>query len=271
MGDVLTDFEPWLARWGLTPDGEPFATPFTKSRLLPVRQGPTAAMLKLARLEGEVRGARIMSWWAGDGAAPVLAHQDEALLLLRAEGPGNLVDMVHGDRDDEATAILCGAVAALHRPRPAPPTGSRTLHELFRALRDAAHLDPRLTRARAIADELLATAVEPVLLHGDMHHYNVLDFAERGWLAIDPWGVIGERTYDYANLMRNPDLEAAIAPGRFRRQTRLIADLAGLDARRLALWSFAHAGLSAAWQIEDDDDPAPNYQIMDVFAADLGG
>jgi streptomycin 6-kinase len=269
MEGALADFEPWLTRWGLTPDGEPFTTPYTKSRLLAVRQGPVAAMLKLARFESELRGAEVMAWWGGEGAAPVLALEGEALLLERAQGPGDLVALARDGRDDEATTILCAALAALHRPRADPPAGAGSLHDLFRALRERASADPRMETALAIAEDLLAAPREPALLHGDMHHYNVLDFGPRGWLAIDPWGVSGERTYDYANLLRNPDLACAIVPGRFRRQLELAAGLAGLDAGRLALWSYAHSGLSAAWQIEDGQDPEANFQIMDAFAGEI--
>jgi hypothetical protein len=38
------------------------------------------------------------------------------------------------------------------------------------------------------ASNLLKTQREIVVLHGDMHHGNVLHFGSRGWLAIDPRG-----------------------------------------------------------------------------------
>jgi len=61
-------FERHLALWQLTPDGDPIAT--RSSRLLPVRcRDGTAAMLKVAAVEEEARGAALMIWWAGDGAA----------------------------------------------------------------------------------------------------------------------------------------------------------------------------------------------------------
>jgi aminoglycoside/hydroxyurea antibiotic resistance kinase len=42
------------------------------------------------------------------------------------------------------------------------------------------------------------------VLHGDLHHGNVLDFGLRGWLAIDPKGLLGERGFDFANIFTNP-------------------------------------------------------------------
>ena len=102
------------------------------------------------------------------------------------------------------------------------------------------------------AETLLANPQDVVVLHGDMHHDNVLDFGERGWLAIDPKRVTGERGFDYANLICNPDLPSATNPQRFRRQLEVITDAAGLDRQRLLQWVLAFAGLSAAWFLEDD-------------------
>jgi streptomycin 6-kinase len=65
-----------------------------------------------------------------------------------------------------------------------------------------------------IADKLLDDPRDIVALHGDIHHGNILDFGERGWLAIDPKGLIGERGFDYANNFCNPDAAIATRPGR---------------------------------------------------------
>ena len=59
-------FDEHLARWGLVPDGAPITT--HSSRLLPVLRGGEPAMLKVAHAAEERAGARLMAWWAGDGA-----------------------------------------------------------------------------------------------------------------------------------------------------------------------------------------------------------
>jgi len=98
-------FEPWLQRWALVPDGEPIITP--GSRLLPVRFGDTPAMLKVALDTDEQFGNRLMTWWDGEGAAQVLAHHEEGLLLERAMGRRSLMHMALNGEDDEATQIMC--------------------------------------------------------------------------------------------------------------------------------------------------------------------
>src|SRR5512139_1649995 len=44
---------------------------------------------------------------------------------------------------------------------------------------------------------------KPVLMHGDFHHYNILS-SERGWLVIDPKGVIGPACYEVGPFLLNP-------------------------------------------------------------------
>jgi streptomycin 6-kinase len=102
--------------------------------------------------------------------------------------------------------------------------------------------------------ELLAAAPEPVLLHGDLHHYNILAAQRRPWLAIDPKGVAGEPAYEIGALLRNPmpqisdeaDLERLLA-----RRLDQLAEFLALDRQRLAAWGVAQAVLSAWWSIED--------------------
>jgi streptomycin 6-kinase len=137
-------------------------------------------------------------------------------------------------------------------------------------LRAAAARDARFAAPNAMISRLLAEPRDPVVLHGDIHHANVLDFGALGWRAIDPWGFVGERAYDYANIVKNPDMATVTAPGRLQRQIALIAAEAGLEPRRMLQWAFVHAGLSAAWSLKDGDDPARALFVMAAAAAELG-
>lgn len=270
MAVRLEDFAPWLDRWRLTPDGAPFMMAETGSRLLPVRAGATAAMLKLGRSADERRGGRVMAWWNGGGAAPVLAHDDDALLLVRAKGSRSLAEIARAGREGAATRLICRTVAELHRPRSVPPPELPHLATLFSGLWNAAAMDSRFVAAAAAAAELLAEPREPRVLHGDIHHHNILDFGPLGWRAIDPWGFVGERAYDYANILKNPDLATLTRPGWVARQVEVICAAAGLEPRRMLTWAFAHGGLAAAWSIEDGRDPADGLALMAIAAAELG-
>jgi streptomycin 6-kinase len=239
-----------LARWHLVPDGEPIETP--SSLLLAVRHNGVPAMLKIAREDEERRGGALMAWWDGDGAARVLAQHGPALLLERADGPRSLAAMVAAGQDDEASRILCDVAARLHAPRAGPPPDLVPLTHWFEALAPAARTQGGLlAQADSAAQALLADPRDVEVLHGDIHHGNVLDGGQRGWLAIDPKGLLGERTFDFVNILRNPDAETALAPGRFDRQVEVLAAAASIERRRLLDWTLAFAGLSVAWHLAD--------------------
>lgn len=245
---------PWLDRWGLSPDGDAFQTTYTKSWLMPVRRGAAAAMLKVATSEEEIRGAQLMDWWAGDGAARVLAREDAALLLERLPATRSLADMARTGDDEGATRILCAVADRLHAPRlQGIPPGLVPLEVWLRALAPAAATHGGvLAKARKAAEALLAEPRDIAVLHGDLHHENVLDAGARGWLAIDPKGVLGERGYDYVTLLFNPDEAVAVRPGRLARQVAVVAEAARLEPARLTQWALIHAGVSYAWCLADN-------------------
>ncbi len=260
-------FRDYLTRWQLTPDGEPITTP--TSHLLPVLFNTFPAMLKIAIVPEEKSGGKLMAWWDGDGAARVLAQDGDALLLERALGTASLAEMACNDRDDDACRIICGVVARLHTPRQQPPPAVPLTH-WFRELAPAAkQRGGILTLCAETAQELLSEPQDEVVLHGDIHHGNILDFG-RGWLAVDPKGLFGERGFDYANLFCNPTGETATAPGRLARRADVVAAAAYLDRRRLLKWVLAWSGLSAVWMLSDGAFPNHALKIASEAAAELG-
>ncbi|PNY80081.1 aminoglycoside phosphotransferase family protein [Deinococcus koreensis] len=268
-------FAPWLARWNLLPDGGAIHT--ASSDLLPVVWEGQAAMLKLARLDEEERGHRLMVWWAGRGAARVYAHEGAALLMERLSPEPSLAAWVDEGQDDEASRVLCRAVARLHEPRGEPWPDLVPLRRWFRALEAAAPAGGTLMDCWTVATGLLDDPQDVRPLHGDIHHANVLHSpglrGDCGWLAIDPKGILGERGYDYANILSNPTQAWALRPGRLARQVRIVSQAAGLERSRLLRWIVAYSGLSAAWHLEDGDEAAAARQIeiAQMAAGELGG
>ncbi len=261
-------FEPYLSRWHLTVDG--LSVHAHSSDLLPVQRAGQAAMLKLARSHEERRGNELMVWWNGRGAAQAYEHDGPALLMERLEVTPSLTEMVRAGQDDEATRLLCRAAAKLPRAQTWPelPTLRRWFQGLEKMASSAGSI---LFIALKTARELLDSPQDVGVLHGDIHHANLLSTAEGDWRFIDPKGLIGERGFDYANILCNPDLNAATAPGRLARQARIISETANLDYARLLRWTLAYAGLSAAWHLEDGDDEmaARTLDVAQIAAAEL--
>lgn len=245
-----------LRNWRLAPDGALIAT--HSSWVLPVRRHDGPAVLKVARIPDEQAGYRLMSWWNGGGAAAVVASGDGVLLLERSLGVRSLADMARSGQDDEACRILCRTAALLHAPRAAPLPDLHCLDRWFQPLFALAPSHGVLAPAAEMVRTLLAGQRDVRPLHGDLHHDNVLDFPGRGWLAIDPHGLFGERTFDFANIFTNPDLSdptrpVATLPGRLEARLGVVTEESRIEPARLLQWIVAWTALSAAWFIGDGD------------------
>jgi streptomycin 6-kinase len=261
-------FDYYMDHWQLIPDGELIIT--RSSKLLPVVQNTVPAMLKIAEEPEEKSGANLMVWWNGHGAAGVLAHENNALLLERATGGRSLSNMAKNGDDTGASKIICKAVHALHRQTLSKLPELVPLVQWFAELdTGAAKYGGLLSLCAETAHALLSLQEDVVILHGDIHHHNILDFGERGWLAIDPKGLIGERGFDYANMFCNPDHKTATMPGRLAKQAAVVSSAAGLNRKRLLQWLLAWAGLSALWSFNDGIEKEMDLKIAEIAAAEL--
>lgn len=258
-------FNSWLSRWGLTPDGQPLET--HTSQLLPVvTKDGQKAILKLTDDDSERNGCKLMVWWNGNGAAKVLAH---------AAGAGSLADMSWSGNDAQACRIICHAASRLHLPRNASTPALTPLLYWFRDLAPAAKKHGGiLTHCAEVANVLLSSPQNEVVLHGDLHHGNILDFGTKGWLAIDPKGLVGERGFDYANIFTNPDLAdptkpVAIEPERFAQRVNIVSEIAKIERQRLLMWIIAWCGLSSAWFLQEGDCATIPLRIAELASAEL--
>lgn len=252
-----------LSHWRLTLDGTPFRT--ATSTLAPARTADGAAvMLKISHHEEERRGSALLEAWRGRGAALVLEREGDAVLLERATGARSLVTLAEGGSDAAADAVLCRTALALHAASDSVVSTTAgdapaltPLRTWFRQLfTHADELGPLHRRGAELAQALLDDERDVVVLHGDLHHANVLDFGERGWLAIDPKALLGERAFDYCNVLCNPDPVRAVEPGRLESRFAAVAELAELPPGRFARWLAAWCALSSTWHALDGDDAA---------------
>ncbi|OYX00148.1 MAG: hypothetical protein B7Z15_20540, partial [Rhizobiales bacterium 32-66-8] len=107
-------------------------------------------------------------------------------------------------------------------------------------------------RASGIALKLFDRPTAAVPLHGDLHHDNIMS-SDRGWLAIDPKGLIGDPAYDVANVFINPKGAAHLAtdPRRIAARADILAERLNYSRKRILGWAAAHAALSACWLLAD--------------------
>jgi streptomycin 6-kinase len=208
------------------------------------------------------------------------ADPDAGIVILERLFPGETLRELTLRDDDQATHIAAEVMLNLWRPLPADhpfPTVARWSLGLQRLRNDhngtTGPLPARLVeRAEAVYRELLASAPPPVLLHGDLHHDNILSATRAPYLAIDPKGLAGEPAYEVGPLFYNPQPEVFYLPDLAKRLTRRLAILTehlAMSRERLLACAFAHSVLSAAWSVEDnahDDGYLDTLRIAETLS-----
>jgi streptomycin 6-kinase len=248
-------------RWALTVL-RPFV-PLSYNYVAPaIRADGTNVVLKVGypgrELLAEMAALRL---YDGHGIVQLL-DSDAALgaLLLERLTPG--MPLARLADDAEGTSIAAQVMRQLWRPVPPDhpfPTvagwaaGLGRLRARFGGTTGPLPA-PLVERAERLFADLIGSMGEPVLLHGDLHHDNILTAHRQPWLALDPKGVVGEAAYETGALLRNPAGRVLQAPDPRRMMARRIDQLAaelGFDWERIRGWALAQAVLSAWWSIED--------------------
>jgi len=231
-------------------------------------QGDNPIVLKLGLdSEGLAREAFALKCFSGCGAVKVLA-ENEGILLLERAVPGASVKSYFPDKEQESIKIACGVMKKLHQANIPTTHNFPHIKDWLAALdKDWPIPDGYLQKARKLRDQLLQISKPDVLLHGDLHHDNILPNGD-DWLVIDPKGVIGESAYEVAAFIRNPIPELmhhADATTIIHNRITRFAEALELPSQRILDWCFVQAVLSWVWAIEDGCDTGYFEQLTKVF------
>jgi streptomycin 6-kinase len=232
-------------------------------------------------LRSEIAALRLFN---GDGACKLLDYDEERCwLLLERLKPGVMLSTL--EDDEEATHIAAEVMKRIWMPwDDVTLSGAKSLDDDSRDPSLSLRMTDKskfiqltdwfdgLKRLRKMfnggtgpLNETLVERVEssvkdffaenhnPVLMHGDFHHYNILS-SERGWMVIDPKGVIGPAGYEVGPLMMNPwgKFSDGVSRQLILKRIDILHEHLGFERERILEWSLAHAVLSAWWSIEDN-------------------
>jgi len=259
--------ENYIRKWNLSPSDDPFST--HSSFLWPVLFDDQKAMLKIVREDDdEVHGAQILKFFDGHGSIRLIKDEGTVQLLERIDQPKNhmnLEQMVLAGQDDVATNIICDVIDKIHNH-----ISGKTIATSHNFFSDRIEETERyISEGRVLADDipmfkesitlsrllLEKTESTHMLLHGDLHHFNVLNCPNRGWLSIDPKGIWGPRVYEYVIMLCNPTLQLNIVAStdRMNRQADIIAKKSNIDRDLIIQFTFIHALQVAAWCLSPPD------------------
>lgn len=250
-------------QWQLADVGPPFPGAST-SFVAPV-VGPSGAHLVLKVSPAPVslgHEALALEHWSGRGA--VLLEEVDlargALLMERAIPGASLLALAKTD-DRAATEVASRVIAEL-KAAGAPPSELPTTESWLESLeapfvRNASRqLQDACREAGTVGTDLLRTHGDRVVLHGDLHHGNMLSVAGERWIAADPKGLVGPREVEPAALLRNPRDYLLGRPdpvALIRDRVSVLAERLAYDAGRIVQWGFVCAVLAAAWACEDGE------------------
>jgi len=209
--------------------------------------------------------------YTGRGACRLLdADIEKGTMLLERLQPGRMLSTLKDD--EQATHIAAEVMSQLWRPAPENQFNFIQLKKWFAGFKrlrrryngKTGPMPENLVEiAETLSQELLVENKDEALLHGDFHHFNVLE-SERGWLAIDPKGVIGPKGYEVGPLLINPNdrfLSGSNPQAQTEKRIAILSEMLGMERERIRSWGICHAVLSAWWSIEDNDPGGGEYSL----------
>ena len=206
--------------------------------------------------------------WHGNGTVLLLrADPRRRAMLLERLHPRDLTTI--GDR--EACEVVGGLYGRIHVPalpqlRTITSYVERWTADLEALPRDAPI--PRRLREQCVSlvrDLVADPASVGVIIHGDLHHHNVLAADREPWLVIDPKPMSGDPHYEPAPMLWNrwDEIVAGNARENLRRRFHTLVDVAGLDEDRARDWVVVRMVHNMSWAVIDGD-PDQDYLTMCV-------
>ena len=251
-----------------------------------ITQTPIASIWRVTRADGsyaalkcyfkddlkdEAPGFDLLAAQNGIGAAEIYTRSNAAILMEWLDGP-LLGDLTRAGKDEKASQRLLETALTLHH---APVKNISSLDPLprrFRALLDAKFtadcpdgIRAAVRKACKLAEDLLADQQDIRPLHGDLHHDNI-KAGDRGYLAFDAKGVLGERTFELANAFQNPLGSEAFSnrPEIILKRAEIWSAGLKVSKPRLLSWAAALSGLSLAWHYKSTFGPESAKQMRFV-------
>jgi streptomycin 6-kinase len=221
-----------------------------------------------------------LTHFKGKGAVRVFEQDpDNGVYLMQALDPGRqLSALCREGHDDDATQIVAKLIGNLPKvqsgdlPAAIPPVESLLVHfDRFRdshPARDDIH--DMVSAGEKVFRTMLSQPFDPVVLHGDLHHFNILEHGDNNWVAIDPHGYTGPPIFEVGAMMKNPWPDILDAPDLTALMTRrisILADVLGWPAEAITRSAFVYVVISLLWDMELNDRPGAFVPVAECLWA----
>ncbi len=208
----------------------------------------------------------------GQGSAKLLNFDSELqAVLLERLSPGNTLKSVYKKDQGEAVSVAINILKRILRPVTKDSVEFTKLDDWFDGLKRASQTEfphDYAEKALTFYKELSSDSQNIFLLHGDLHHDNILSAAREPFLVIDPKGLIGHVGYDIGVFLNNHydwlewdgKLEHKLddAVGKF-------AEAFELDESAIRKFAFCQMVLSRWWMFDEMSDILEDFGLSDIW------
>lgn len=205
--------------------------------------------------------------YAGRGINSLIdADRQLNAMLLERLRPGTMLAQAEVDRSEQF-GIAARILRQLHQTPPPATHGLPHFNDWVQSAlgdaRDCADLErsrpylDQFPRVQSMMARLMRPAEPQILLHGDLHHWNILLDGDRDWMAIDPKGVIGASCLDVGRFIGNAmGFGTTVAE---RRQIlldaiRAFSEALGESQERMFAGAFCDRVTGCSWGLKYDED-----------------
>ena len=270
LDSLESTIQTYLEKWELTSEGP--VENLSYNYVIKVTDSAGAPfILKLGVPNFDTRNEmKTLQIYNGDGCAKLLKYDlEDGVMLLERLVPGRMLSTV----SDEIVVIENYTKVWKEIRRPlldgvSTPSLTHWFEGLtnYRNSGDSQIALKHVQAAEEFFQQVMDSSEGTELLHGDLHHENILYSEENGWMAIDPKGVAGDPYFDVVSFLVN-QLDSKVDPKSILKlRVDTICEQLGLDRQRLLKASIALGTLYACWGIEDQDpDWDKTYQCVKWF------
>lgn len=236
-----------------------------------IKKGGQEVVLKVVLSDHEFQAElEALLHMKGKGAVQVIDYDvEKGIMILERLQPGHTLAVLEDDK--EATRIAAHVMKKLIVLAPSRSTlptvvdREESLKRIYHKRNNGFYPIPKESMLEALnIFEYLNTSIEhQYMLHGDLHHFNILKKGD-SWAVIDPKGLIGDREYEVVQFMLNK------LPGQnliefTESRIDIFVDELKLDKERLLLRMYSHAVLATCWTIEDGNFSESFLGTVQIF------
>lgn len=216
-------------------------------------------------------------YFGGDACVKLIdAHEAYHALLLQQSIPGTSLKALYLHHEEFVITNYGNLVLRLHaRSSPRNHIFPKIADWLKVLNRDFSEQLPAdlLEKAYNLKEKLLASMTKQVVLHGDLHHDNIL-LNGKECLAIDPKGVVGEPEFEMAafDFIQDDELsEENTINFKFEQRLEQLTKKVNLNPQRVKEWVFVRLVLGAVWNIEDHGYPGRFLKLVEIINDTIRG